>query len=38
LILLDRNLFEIDPGDIAQTQVLLTLLEGREVHRSPDFG
>jgi predicted amidohydrolase YtcJ len=38
LILLDRNLFEIDPGDIAQTQVLLTLLEGQEVHRSPDFG
>jgi predicted amidohydrolase YtcJ len=38
LILLDRNLFEIDPGEIAQTQVLLTLLEGQEVHRSPDFG
>ncbi|OUM28845.1 hypothetical protein B8W72_19575 [Pseudomonas putida] len=38
LIVLDRNLFEIAPGEIAQTQVLLTLLEGQEVHRDPGFG
>jgi len=37
LILLDRDLFSISPYDIGQTQVLLTLLEGREVHRHPDF-
>ncbi|KAF1310767.1 hypothetical protein BLX42_12325 [Pseudomonas sp. SG-MS2] len=38
LIVLDRNLFEIAPGEIAQAQVLLTLLEGQEVHRDPGFG
>ncbi|WP_052659251.1 amidohydrolase [Pseudomonas sp. LFM046] len=38
LILLDRNLFEISPYEIGQTQVLLTLLEGQEVHRDPGFG
>ncbi|WP_338747162.1 amidohydrolase [Pseudomonas putida] len=38
LIVLDRNLFEVAPGEIAQTQVLLTLLEGQEVHRDPGFG
>lgn len=37
LILLDRNLFSISPYEIGQTQVLLTLLEGREVHRHPAF-
>lgn len=35
LIVLDRNLFEISPYEIGQTQVLLTLLAGREVHRDP---
>lgn len=35
LILLDRNLFEISPYEIGKTRVLLTLLEGREVHREP---
>lgn len=37
LIVLDRNLFEISPYEIGQTQVLLTLLGGREVHRDPGF-
>jgi len=37
LILLDRDLFSISPYEIGQTQVLLTLLEGREVHRHPGF-
>ncbi|MDH4557831.1 amidohydrolase [Pseudomonas sp. BN417] len=37
LIVLDRNLFEISPYEIGQTQVLLTLLEGQEVHRDPGF-
>jgi predicted amidohydrolase YtcJ len=32
LIVLDRNLFEIDPTEISETQVLLTLLEGQPVH------
>lgn len=38
LIILDRDLFSISPYEIAQTQVLLTLLEGREVHRHQHFG
>lgn len=38
LIVLDQNLFEIPPHDIGKTQVLLTLLEGQEVHRAPGFG
>ena len=32
MIVLDRNLFEIDPADISETQVLLTLFEGNPVH------
>ena len=32
LIVLDRNLFELDPADISETKVLLTLFEGRPVH------
>ena len=32
LIVLDRNLFEIEPAEISETQVLLTLFEGRAVH------
>ena len=31
-IVLDRNLFEIPPEDISDTQVLLTVVSGREVH------
>jgi predicted amidohydrolase YtcJ len=37
LIILDRDLFAIDPYDIGDTQVLLTLLAGKEVHRHPGF-
>jgi predicted amidohydrolase YtcJ len=37
LIVLDRNLFEIEPHEISETKVLLTLLEGEEVFRDPAF-
>lgn len=37
LVVLDRNLFSIPPQDIHRTKVLLTLLEGREVFRAPEF-
>ncbi|HET6630595.1 MAG TPA: amidohydrolase family protein [Woeseiaceae bacterium] len=32
LIVLDRNLFEIDPTDISETSVLMTMIEGEVVH------
>jgi predicted amidohydrolase YtcJ len=35
LIVLDRNLYRIPPGEIRSAKVLLTLLEGREVWRDP---
>ncbi len=38
LIVLDRNLFEIDPSEISETQVLLTLLEGEPVHGDLSLG
>lgn len=34
-IVLDRNLFEVPPDQIGDTQVLLTVLGGREVYRAP---
>lgn len=37
-IILDRDIFAIDPYEIADTEVDLTLLGGREVHRSEGFG
>jgi hypothetical protein len=37
LIILDRNIFTIDPYDIGGTEVLLTLLGGRDVHRAESF-
>jgi hypothetical protein len=37
LIVLDRDVFAVDPWDLAGTEVLLTLLAGRETHRSPGF-
>lgn len=37
LIVLDRNLFEIPVHEIHNAKVLLTLLEGREVHRDSTF-
>jgi predicted amidohydrolase YtcJ len=35
LIVLDRNLFEIEPADISETKVLLTLFGGEAVHGDP---
>ena len=37
LIVLDQNLFEIDVYDIHKTQVLLTMVGGKEVWRDPGF-
>lgn len=37
LILLDRDIFTVDPYGIGKTEVLLTLLGGREVHRAESF-
>lgn len=36
LIVVDQNLFEIEPEKISDTKVLLTLLNGRAVHGSVD--
>jgi predicted amidohydrolase YtcJ len=38
LIVLDRNLFEIEPSEISETRVLLTLLEGEPVHGDLSLG
>jgi predicted amidohydrolase YtcJ len=38
LVILDRDLFAIDAHEISETQVMLTLLGGREVHRHEAFG
>jgi predicted amidohydrolase YtcJ len=37
LIVLDRDIFTVDPQEIGETEVLLTLLGGREVHRAHGF-
>lgn len=37
LILLDRDIFACPADEIGGTRVLLTLFEGREVHRAEDF-
>jgi predicted amidohydrolase YtcJ len=37
LILLDRDIFAVDPYEIGATQVDLTLLGGRAVHRAAGF-
>jgi predicted amidohydrolase YtcJ len=37
VILLDRDIFAVDPYEIGQTQVDLTLLGGREMHRADGF-
>lgn len=36
-VLLDRNLFEIDPEDIHHTRVLWSVIEGREVFRAENL-
>lgn len=35
LIVLDQNIFEVDPEKISETRVLLTLFEGLPVHGNP---
>lgn len=35
LVVLDQDLFEIDPHDISETQTLLTLFEGQAVYGDP---
>ena len=37
LVVVDQNLFEISVESISDTKVLLTLLAGKEVYRSPEF-
>jgi predicted amidohydrolase YtcJ len=37
LIVLDRNLVEVEPSEVGKTTVLLTLYEGEEVFRHPSF-
>jgi predicted amidohydrolase YtcJ len=37
LIVLDRDIFTCDPYEIGDTQVLLTMLSGRTVHRATGF-
>ncbi|MBX9456269.1 MAG: amidohydrolase [Rhizobium sp.] len=37
IIILDRDIFACDVHDIGETEVLLTLLGGRDVHRSAAF-
>lgn len=37
MVVIDQNLFEIPVDDIPKTKVLLTLVEGEEVYKSPQF-
>ena len=36
-VVVDRNLFDVDPADIDEIQVLLTALAGEETYRAADF-
>jgi predicted amidohydrolase YtcJ len=38
LVVLSENLFRLDPHEIGKARVLLTLLEGRTVHRDASLG
>jgi predicted amidohydrolase YtcJ len=38
LIVLDRDIFAIEPFGLHDTRVLATYLDGREVHATPDWG
>jgi len=38
LIVLDRNLFQIEPTEIGKTEVLLTMVGGKVVYESPNWG
>jgi len=37
LILLDRDLFKIEPTEIGKTQVLITMVGGKIVYESPNW-
>jgi predicted amidohydrolase YtcJ len=37
LILLDQDLFKIEPSEIGKTEVLLTIVGGRIVYQSPQW-
>ena len=37
MIVLDQDLFKVAPQKIHETNVLLTLLEGKQVYRAPEF-
>jgi len=37
LVVLEKNLFEIPATEIADTKILMTFFEGKEVFRHPDF-
>ncbi len=37
LIVLDLDIFAIDPREIGETEVMMTLLVGDEVHRAKHF-
>ena len=37
LIILDQNLFDLSPESIFEAKVLLTMIDGVEVFRSPDW-
>ena len=37
LIIVDRDIFSVSPYEIGGTEVLMTLLGGKEVHRAKGF-
>lgn len=37
MIVLEQSLFDVDPESIDSTRVLLTIFNGKEVHRDPAF-
>jgi hypothetical protein len=37
LVVVSENLFALDPGDLTSAEVMLTLIDGRPVHESPDL-
>jgi predicted amidohydrolase YtcJ len=38
IVVLDRNVFEVDPGEIGTARALLTLVDGAPVHAAPGWG
>ncbi len=37
LVVIERNLFDVPPAELAKQRVLLTLLDGKPVHRAPEI-